>query len=365
MLTFAVMGTSLVWIPAARADSFQEKIDALNAQISQQQATASQLHAQADTLNNKLAGINAQAAAVSAQLQLNRAKQAQTAAAITDAKVKLESKKQILNANIRQVYQQSRLSPLEMLASSKNFSDYVDKQQYQDKIKDHIQEATAAITKLKADLEKRQADLAVIASQQAGLAATLAQQRAEAAQLLASTQGEENAYQSDIKNRSAAVTQLKAQQAAAIRSASRFVSGASIPGASGGRGGSCDNGSGNGGYPTAWCNAEQDAFADSWGMYVRECVSYAAWKRSAIGRPVPGGWGNANQWPGAARRAGYTVDGSPRVGDAAVYMPGSYGHVMIVEQVKSSTVLVSQMNGDNDGHFSYGEWPISSLQFIH
>jgi hypothetical protein len=40
---------------------------------------------------------------------------------------------------------------------------------------------------------------------------------------------------------------------------------------------------------------------------------------------VPAGWGNANQWPAAAKSQGYAVGGTPHIGDVAVWQPGLQG----------------------------------------
>jgi peptidoglycan DL-endopeptidase CwlO len=361
----ALIALVMLLAPAAYADSFDAQISALNSQIAGSQQAAQAAHAQADTVAGQIDELDAQIASVTAQLQLNRTKQVQTQQRINDAQAQLATKKAILDEEVRAIYQDSQVTPLEMLASSNNFSDYVDKQQYNDQIKDHIQDELAQVNQLKADLEGQQAALNVQVSQEAGLSSTLQQQKNQQAQLLAAAQGNEAQANADVKAKNGQVASLRAQQSAAIQAASSHVSRGSVPGASGGSGGACDNGSGNGGYPMVWCNAAQDSLVDNWGMYNRECVSYAAWKRSAIGRPVPGGWGNANQWPGSARAAGYSVDGSPRVGDVAVYMGGFYGHVGVVEAVNGGSIIMSDMNGDNAGHFSYDSWPTSSLTFIH
>jgi surface antigen len=104
---------------------------------------------------------------------------------------------------------------------------------------------------------------------------------------------------------------------------------------------------------------------DSWGMYSRECVSYAAWSATERGHHVPYGLGNANQWPSGARANGVAVDGNPEVGNVAIYMGGYYGHAMIVEAVHGNTVTVSSMNGDNYGHYMVNDWNSSSLVYLH
>ena len=113
------------------------------------------------------------------------------------------------------------------------------------------------------------------------------------------------AADASVQQSNSQIASLRQQQAAALAAASRVYSG-TIPGASGGSGGACDNGHGNGGYPMSWCNAPQDSITTPWG-YSRECVSWAGFRRSQLGRPVYA-WGNANQWANGARAAGFRVD---------------------------------------------------------
>ncbi|PID31093.1 hypothetical protein CSA80_03090 [Candidatus Saccharibacteria bacterium] len=109
-----------------------------------------------------------------------------------------------------------------------------------------------------------------------------------------------------------------------------------------------------GGYPAAWNNARQDSLVDSWGMYNRECVSYAAWKvhQTYGNMPYWGGVGNANQWPRNARRAGIPTGRTPAVHSVAISLNGYYGHAMWVEKVKGDMIYVSQYNWDLRGHYS-------------
>lgn len=107
---------------------------------------------------------------------------------------------------------------------------------------------------------------------------------------------------------------------------------------------------------------------DPWGMYKRQCVSFAAWKVASSGRVMPywGGRGNANLWDDNARSSGIPVDSNPTVGSVAVDNSGYYGHVMFVEEVYGDgTILVSQYNADGAGHYSIERRASSGLRYIH
>lgn len=120
-------------------------------------------------------------------------------------------------------------------------------------------------------------------------------------------------------------------------------------------------------YP--WANSSYYSNSpDTWGMYKRQCVSYAAWKVASSGRVMPywGGRGNASNWDNNARASGIPVDSNPRVGDVAVENSGYYGHVMFVEEVyQNGSILVSQYNADGAGNYSVETVSTAGLLFIH
>lgn len=71
------------------------------------------------------------------------------------------------------------------------------------------------------------------------------------------------------------------------------------------------------------------------------CTWYA-WSR----RPdLPSNMGNARNWGNAARRAGFPVNGTPRVGDIFQNNSGYYGHVGYVTAVNGNTISICDMNG--------------------
>jgi surface antigen len=111
----------------------------------------------------------------------------------------------------------------------------------------------------------------------------------------------------------------------------------------------------HGGYPAKWdAPVPQDSRLDSWGMYNRECVSYAAWKvyQTYGHMPYWGGVGNANQWLRDARRDGIPTGLTPAAHSVAISLRGYYGHAMWVEKVQGDMIYVSQYNYDLRGHYS-------------
>jgi peptidoglycan DL-endopeptidase CwlO len=335
-----VAALTLVLAPAtALADQFDDQIAALKVQAAANQAQANAAAAQASTYQAEVDRLNAQAAGIRSLIRVNQLKYQQTQARIADNEAQLNQQKQVLGANIKQMYLDSSTTPLEALVGSNSLSDYFDKQEYQDKVKDKIQSAMASIQQLQEQLKKESDQLSHILTDEKNQEAQVATLQQQAQALVNQYAGQEASYEANVRQQNAQMSSLRAQQAAAM--AARF-------GGAPGNGPAC-----GGGYPGKWCNIPQDSAVDSWGMYNRECVSYTAWRESVEGNYVPYGMGNANQWPAAAQRAGIPTGSTPRAGSVAIWYIGSYGHAMYVEEVYGDgSFLVSQYNYGENGTYS-------------
>ncbi len=339
-------------VTPVRADRFDEQIRALQAQADQYRAQAGALRSQANTLQNEISALQAQEAALQAQIDANTAKAEQLNQQIVESQQKLERQKASLGQNLRSMYLESQITPLEMVASSKSISDFIDKQEYRNKLRDQTTQTIKNVRQLQEDLKKQKLALDNVLADQASQRAQLAAQHAQQANLLAQTQGQEAAYQQLVRQNNASITELRAQQAAANRAlGGRVVAGDP----------------GHGGYPNNWDSAPLDAYVDPWGMYTRECTSYVAFRIYNSGRNMPYGFGNANQWPNSARNRGIATGSTPKAGAAAVSMSGFYGHVMYVEAVlPGNQVYISQYNYDfGTGPGRYSEMTVSASGLVY
>jgi len=309
---------------AATASSYQQAVDALAAQINSLQQNIVNTQNQIDEL----------------QRQIDKAEK------------ELAHEKMVLGENIRTMYLEGDISTLEILASSKNLSDFVNKQEYRNSVSNKVKDSVDKINVLKAELQKKQRDqkslLADLQSQQNKKRA----EEAEQARLLSLTEAQKASYDKQISANNSQISSLRAQQAAL----NRQLGGVPMSGDPG-----------RGGYPAVWNNAPQDSMLDSWGMYNRECVSYTAWKvyQTYGYMPYWGGQGNANEWPGDAQRAGIPIGTKPKVHSVAIWNVGYFGHAMWVEAVNGNTIYVSQYNYDYQGHYSEMSISASGLTYIY
>jgi len=348
-LLAVILAIAIPSVKSARGDSLDQQINALKKQAADLQNQSANYKAQANDYRSKVNALNTQVELIQTQINLSQANYNKVSKEVDQAKSDLETQKAILDENIRAIYKQGEFNSLELIASSDNLSDFVNKQEYSQKVKDKVESSLAKITALKAQLEKQQTELAGLLKDQQAQRAQLEATRNEANQLLAVAQQSADKADAQVRDTNSQLSKLRAQQAAAIAA----VSGGQTYG-------------GTGGYP--WANVPfPSSVVDNWGMYARQCVSYTAWRVASSGRYMPywGGHGNANQWPSNARAAGIPVDGNPQPGDVGILMSGTYGHAVYVESVSGGTVNVSQYNANWDGRYSVSTYPRSSLVYIH
>ena len=326
------------------ADRYDEQISALRAEVSGYQAKAADLRQQAGTLAAALEILTAEKNTIQRQVDLSQAKYDKLVHDIAETEKDIADNKDALGQIIADMYVDGSITPLEMLASSKNIGDYVDQQEYRSSIQSNLSATIKEINTLKKKLEEQKKEVERVLADQKSQRDQLAAKEAEQAKLLADTRGEEAAYQQLSAQRNAQISQLQAQQAAALAARARQVGGYTAS----------SDGS-NGGYPSVWANAPMNSYVDSWGMYSRQCVSYTAFKvAQAYGNmPYWGGVGNANQWPGNARAAGIPTGSTPRVGSVAVVSSGQYGHTAWVEAINpNGTIRISHFNVNWTGNYA-------------
>lgn len=376
----SVVSSPLSLISQAYADQYDDQINALRSQMSQYQSQASALDAQAQTYQAALDQITQQKNAIIAQINISQQEYDQLQQQIDATQKKIAENKDALGQILAYMSVDNQISPLEMLASSKNIGDYVDQQNYRSSIQDSLSKTIDQINTLKKKLIKSQQDVKTVMDQQTSQKAQLAAKESEQQDLVNKTRGDEAAYQQLAANAQSQMESAAAQQRAYYASLQ----------AQGGGGDSgvvgnfvYDNWSGNqgcggDGYP--YCGA-QDSYPDPWQLYNRECVSYAAWRISSYGHRVGGfgGAGNAYQWidwtdyngvrhTGSAYTMGAYATSDPHPGDAVVLprMAGfaPVGHLMVVESVSGDWVHVSQYNFYGTGEYSTMDIKRSGVIFL-
>lgn len=358
----------------ANADVYDDQMSALRQQMSQYQTQVDALNKEANSLQAELDNITQQKNAIIAQINLSQQQYDALQAQINDTQQKIAENKAVLGKVIVDIYANDEVSPIEMLASSKNIGDFVDKQEYRSSMRSSLNEKIKSIKALEQKLERSKSEITAVMEQQKGQKADLAAKESRQADLVAKTRGDEAAYQQLVSSAQSQMESYAAQQRAYYASLQTQSGGSGVDGGVVGSfvyaNWSGNRGCGGDGYP--YCGG-QDTYGDPWALLNRECVSYAAWRIDRVyGRKVvPFNWngtphGFAYEWLDYAKGATRTYD--PQPGDAVVLPPsGSFapvGHLMVVESVSGDWVHVSQYNFFGTGEYSTMDIKKSGVVFL-
>jgi surface antigen len=270
------------------------------------------------------------------------------------------------------LYVDDDISPIEMLASSKDISEFLNKQEYRNSIKKELSGTITRVKDLKVQLSSQKTEVETVLAQQKASRDELAVKEAEQASLVAQTRNDEAEYQGLIKSSAAQIAQAKATQAALAARVNR------------GGGMTLVEAGSLGAYP--WdsnnCRVDSNAMShggsngnggDGYGYGCRQCTSYVAWKIAQETGRYFSGLGNggnfASSLMGKKDASGnnlYRNLGSrPEAGSVAV-MYGNPGHVAWIEGVSADgrSVTVTQYNynyGSGWGLYSKVIWPSSTF----
>jgi surface antigen/peptidoglycan hydrolase CwlO-like protein len=374
LVILVVVGSSIV--PRVFADQFDEQIRALQQQNAAKQNNLAALKVEASSYEDAIAKLQAQISNLQAQIDANRAMQTQLQTKIIETQAELDRQRKVLGENIKVMYVEGQISNLEILATSKNLSDFVDKAEYRNAVKSKIQDTLKKIAELQKTLNTQKVQVDALLAEQQTQQNQLSYSRTEQSRLLNYNTSQQNAYNAEIQGNNKKISELKRQQVIANMD---LFGGNSQPGIPGG-----------GGYPwgNAYCVHTQrvggDCYNydwyfnggpwDPWGYGYRNCTSWVAYKLATDGKSGISNLGNANDWPSraAARGLGVSNGSGARAGDAAVNPRGYYGHVMYVEAVlPDGRVVVSDYNRAGDGLYrgpdggNANVLPQSGLIFIH
>ncbi len=342
------------------AQSLQQQINELQSQTNQAQSQVDALKIEAASYQDAINQLQAQINQYQTEINQRQAESEQIQAEIVVAEAELEKQKGLLGQNIKAMYLEGDISTIEMLATSKSLSDFFDKQQYREVVKNKIKTTVDKVTTLKAELQSKREQVQIIIKQQEQLRADAASQQAEQDRLLGFNRSQQADFNNLMKSNRDKINDLKRQQA--IENARLF----------GGSGGVI----GGGGYPwgnapcvwtgqvDGWCYDYEWGYhgPGSWnnwangGYAFRNCTDWVAYRIKTATGYIPSGLGNAKTWDDRAGAFGFTVTSTPRVGAAAVSNAGTYGHVMYVEAVNGDgSIIISDYNRAGTGKYEINQ----------
>lgn len=345
-------------MPRASANNIQDEIQALQEENENNSRQVANLMEVASSYEDAIGKLRGEIGYLQGKINHNLAQQAKLKKQIKQAQIELARQRKFLGEYIKAMYVDDAMSTIEMLATSKDLSEFVDKDAYRNAAQRQVQDTLKKVTKLQSDLKVKQERVDRLLREQQAEQGKLRARQAEQQQLLSANQQKRNEFNARTARNDDRIAELIAQQRAANNSTDGGYYFLRFPGAV--------RDFSPGGYP--YKNAgfsmqlgpcsHTDSWPDepdAWGYCTRQCVSYAAWAVGASGRDIPMYYGSAKYWVGQAYSNGVPVHRSPQKGDIAISTSGTWGHAMYVEAVEGDQIYVSQYNAGLSGEFSY-QW---------
>ena len=289
------------------AQSVQDQINALRNQNTEYQNTIEKLRNEATSYQDAIVKLKAQIDTLQGQIDANQKEQARLQQEIIVAEEELVKQKKLLGENIKAMYLEGEISTLEMLASSKDLSEFVDKEQYRNSVKDKIRSTLEKVTSLKFELTAKKESVEALLKQQQEQQAQLSDSQSEQSNLLAYNENQQADFNNKTKENQSKIDGLIASQRRAnfnpdggyyflrFQGSTAPINPDSYPYRNAGFGMS----------PGPGC-VDNDG-PDPWGYCTRQCVSFTAWAVVASGRSAPMYYGNAKDWVAAAYARGVPV----------------------------------------------------------
>ncbi len=374
LASLAIFVVGALVVPKIYADTLQAEIEQLQSQNDLNQSSVDTLLLEAKSFEEAIAKLQAEIAIVERNIATNQASQIALQVEIKQKQVELDRQKSLLGDNLKAMYVKEQISTVEILATSKSLSDFIDAETYRGAVQAKVQRTLTEISKLQNQLQEQKVAVDKLLESQRIQQAQLDLNRGKQNDLLNYNVSQRATYNSLIDANQGKIRELQARQAALNQQGASRVT---ISGNE--RGGACDGGSGNGGYRLASgsqgdvCDAPKDAILDWAGVENRECTSYAYWyfKRVAGNADFTAS-GDAKYW---VETSNYPVHDLPKAGAIGVIGKGEWGHVVIVQavgptsykgvSVPAGQVLTSEMNSEFTGKFSNNLRGIGSMKYIY
>lgn len=365
-LAIALLLTVGVAFPQSKQSAVQAATCTTIEQCSDQIAVAenkiSDLQSEALSFQDAIDTLNSQITQVQKRIDRNVARQLDLERQIAEKQAEIDRQREVLGSLLKSMYVDDQISTIEMLATSKNLSDYVDKEEYRVAVQSQIQNTLVEIAALQQKLGQQKTQVERLVTEETAQRNELATTRAKQKELLNFNQSQQASFNKKTAANKAKLRELIAAQLAANQSSSpggyyfiRFpgtvkshnynvndypyrnsgFSMSTLPGC---------------GHPDPYTGS-RDSY-DRWGYCTRQCVSYTAWAVERSGRSVPMYYGSAKYWINAAQNQGIPVYSTPKVGDVAISTAGTWGHAMYVEAVSGNQIFVSQYNQQLTGQYS-------------
>lgn len=193
--TLLTMGPVL----AISESELRSDINSINNQVAEGEEHLDGLQETTQTLEEALRKLKAEIAELQTQIEKTQEDVEATEEELAETEAELERQKEIMASSIRLLYKRGNISTVELIASSENFTDFVNQEEYVQRIKKQVHEASLEVEALKKQLEEQKEELDDLLATQTGQKKLLDDKRTEQQRLVDQAKQEEFSYQSYLK----------------------------------------------------------------------------------------------------------------------------------------------------------------------
>lgn len=336
--------------------SIQKEIGEVNAEALALEEKARSLEEAIEELDEEIKDAQARIVAIGNEVERLQAE-------LDVVQEELDAQSELLKANMRVLYKRSDISTVELLAASESFSEFIDEQEYLERVKTAVQESAQKIMDIRLEIQAQQRAQQELLDEQEAIRESLKEARQEREELLDDTLSEEDRlreYSETLNQRQRGINQqlLRLSRVVTVGGTGGYPWGEAICAYTGLKDGACRHPDDNlGDYE--WYISDTSNRRDPWGYFFRNCTSYVAWKSAQYGfeldldGPNRRSLGDGGAWEdNASKYPELTIGSEPKVGAYAVFNYGTFGHVAFVEKVNGNEVLISEYNFVSDGEYS-------------
>jgi septal ring factor EnvC (AmiA/AmiB activator) len=219
LVTGLALVISFLPVVQASAETIKElkaKSDSLQAQISANNSEITELSKQAESLQGKISELNLEISTANSEIELTQVKLEELGQRLAEAEAELERQKGLLKASLRALYERQGASTVELLIASDSFSDFINEQEYLERLQASIKESTDQVIVLKQQIESEKLQQEELLVKQEEQKAVLAAKKSEQQTILDQTQGQEDRYRSIVASQMAELEKAEEQLAALL-----------------------------------------------------------------------------------------------------------------------------------------------------
>ena len=200
LVIFGLLASPLtsVFAQDSTQQSLQGEIGSLEQRINSTQVQLDGIQAERQTLEQTLANLRQQITSLQAEIAKTEAEIARLETKIAETQAEIDRQKLLLSETFKKLYQNSSASPLELLVASDSFSDYLDTQEYLERLKNGIADSVSKIQELKAQLEAEEKEQQRLLTEQEGQELSLLSVQSEQQRILDETKGQEAIFQAQL-----------------------------------------------------------------------------------------------------------------------------------------------------------------------